>query len=55
MALYLYEKEEFLEKFQFFRRSLISCGLCASLKLKPWYQPRKSALNIEIIEFCECV
>ena len=22
------------------------------LKLKPWYEPRKSPLNIEIIEFC---
>ena len=34
MPLYLCEKEEFLEKFQFFRRSLISCGLCASFKVE---------------------
>ena len=55
MRLYLGEKVEFREKFQFYRRSLISCGLCVSFNMKVFYQPRKSPLNIEIIEFVnEC-
>ena len=33
MCLYLSDKEEFREKFQFCRRSLISSGLCASFKV----------------------
>ena len=34
MRLYLGEKVEFREKFQFYRRSLISCGLCVSFNMK---------------------
>ena len=33
MCLYLSDKEEFRENFQFCRRSLVSSGLCASVKV----------------------
>ena len=53
MPLYLCEKEEFLkEVFNSLEGAWSAVACVQVLKLKPWYEPRKSPLNIEIIEFC---
>ena len=41
MCLYLSDKEEFREKFQFCKGSLISCGLCVSFNMKAFLSTEK--------------
>ena len=51
MSLYLGEKLEFRETFQFYRRSLISCGLCVSFNMKALLSTEKIPLECESLVF----